>query len=88
LERGTDEKGEISLAVLGLATICGPRVMIAQTPAPAILAGAMGGDYWDKAALIIFEAATLEDAETMARNGPAVRRTLFKRKSGRLMCFG
>jgi hypothetical protein len=35
----------------------------------AILAGATGGDYWDNAALIIFEAATLEEDNGKKRSG-------------------
>jgi hypothetical protein len=44
----------------------------------AILAGAMGGDYWDNAALVIFEAATLEEVETMARNDLAMKAHAFQ----------
>jgi hypothetical protein len=44
----------------------------------AILAGAMGGDYWDNAALIIFEAATLAEVETMARNDLAMKARAFQ----------
>ena len=33
----------------------------------AILAGGMNGDYWDNVAMIIFEATSQEEAETLAR---------------------
>jgi hypothetical protein len=38
----------------------------------------MGVDYWDNAALIIFEAATLEEVETMARNDLAMKAHAFQ----------
>jgi uncharacterized protein YciI len=44
----------------------------------AVLAGAMNGDYWDNAALIVFEAASLEEAETLAKNDPAVKAHVFQ----------
>ena len=44
----------------------------------AVLAGAMGGDYWDNAALIIFEAGSLEQAETTVKNDPAVKAHAFQ----------
>lgn len=44
----------------------------------AILAGAMNGDYWDNVALIIFEAASLEEAEALAKNDPAVKAYAFQ----------
>ena len=39
----------------------------------AITAGAMNGDYWDNAAIIVFEAASPEEAETVMKNDPAVK---------------
>jgi len=44
----------------------------------AIVAGAMGGDYWDNAAMIVFEAASPEEAQTMANNDPAVKAHAFQ----------
>jgi uncharacterized protein YciI len=44
----------------------------------AVLAGAMNGDYWDNAALIVFEAASPEEAETLAKNDPAVKAHVFQ----------
>ncbi|HEV2687050.1 MAG TPA: SRPBCC domain-containing protein, partial [Bryobacteraceae bacterium] len=44
----------------------------------AILAGGMNGDYWDNAALIIFEASSQEEAESMVKNDPAVKRYVFQ----------
>jgi len=44
----------------------------------AVLAGAMGGEYWDNAALIVFEAASLEEAQTFANNDPAVKAHAFQ----------
>jgi uncharacterized protein YciI len=44
----------------------------------AIVAGAMNGDYWDNAAMIVFEAASLEEAQTMANNDPAVKAHAFQ----------
>jgi uncharacterized protein YciI len=44
----------------------------------AILAGGMNGDYWDNVALIIFEAASLEEAEALAKNDPAVKGYAFQ----------
>jgi len=38
----------------------------------AILAGAMGGDYWDNVALIVVQAPTLADAQRLVDNDPAV----------------
>jgi hypothetical protein len=40
----------------------------------AILAGGMGGDYWDNVALIIFEA----EAESIVANDPAVKAYVFQ----------
>jgi len=44
----------------------------------AILAGGMNGDYWDNVALIIFEAASQEEAEALAKNDPAVKAYAFQ----------
>jgi uncharacterized protein YciI len=44
----------------------------------AIAAGAMNGDYWDNAALIIFEAASPEEAESIIKNDPAVKTHVFQ----------
>lgn len=44
----------------------------------AILAGAMNGDYWDNIALIIFGAASLEEAQALAKNDPAVKAYAFQ----------
>jgi len=44
----------------------------------AILAGGMNGDYWDNVAMIIFEAISLEEAETLAKNDPAVKVYAFQ----------
>jgi uncharacterized protein YciI len=44
----------------------------------AIFAGAMNGDYWDNAAMIVFEAASPQEAETLVKNDPAVRAHVFQ----------
>lgn len=44
----------------------------------AIVAGAMGGDYWDNVAMIAFEAASQEEAEGIAKNDPAVKARVFQ----------
>jgi uncharacterized protein YciI len=44
----------------------------------AILAGGMDGDYWDNVALIVFEADSLEQAEALAKNDPAVKAYVFQ----------
>ena len=44
----------------------------------AITAGAMDGDYWDNFALIVFEAASSEEAESIVRADPAVRAHVFQ----------
>jgi uncharacterized protein YciI len=44
----------------------------------AILAGGMGGDYWDNAALIIFEAGSKAEAEEIVNNDPAVKAYVFQ----------
>lgn len=44
----------------------------------AITAGAMNGDYWDNAAIIVFEAASPEEAETIMKNDPAVKAHVFQ----------
>jgi uncharacterized protein YciI len=38
----------------------------------ALLAGAMGGDYWDNVAMIVVQAPTLADAQHLVDNDPAV----------------
>jgi uncharacterized protein YciI len=44
----------------------------------AVLAGGMKGDYWDNAALIIFEAGSEAEANTIAKNDPAVKAYVFQ----------
>jgi len=44
----------------------------------AITAGAMNGDYWDNAAIIVFEAASPGEAETIMKNDPAVKAHVFQ----------
>lgn len=44
----------------------------------AILAGGMEGDYWDNAAVIIFEAESLEQAQQIAKADPAVKAYVFQ----------
>jgi uncharacterized protein YciI len=44
----------------------------------AILAGGMNGDYWDNVALIIFQATSMEEAEALAKNDPAVKAYAFQ----------
>jgi uncharacterized protein YciI len=44
----------------------------------AITAGAMDGDYWDNVALIVFEAASSEEAESIVKADPAVRAHVFQ----------
>lgn len=44
----------------------------------AVLAGAMGGDYWDNAALVVFEAESLEQAQQIAAADPAVKAYAFQ----------
>ena len=44
----------------------------------AVLAGAMGGDYWDNAALVVFEAESLEQAQQIAEADPAVKAYAFQ----------
>lgn len=44
----------------------------------ALLAGAMGGDYWDNVALVVFEAASLEQAQQIADADPAVKAYAFQ----------
>ena len=38
----------------------------------------MKGDYWDNAALIIFRAASQEEADSIVRQDPAVRAHVFQ----------
>jgi uncharacterized protein YciI len=38
----------------------------------ALLAGGMGGDYWDNAAMILVQEPTLADAQRLVDNDPAV----------------
>jgi uncharacterized protein YciI len=44
----------------------------------AILAGGMDGDYWDNVALIIFEAPSQAEAESIVANDPAVKAYVFQ----------
>jgi uncharacterized protein YciI len=44
----------------------------------ALFAGAMGGNYWDNAAIIVVEAASLAEAEALAGNDPAVKSYVFQ----------
>lgn len=44
----------------------------------AVLAGAMGGDYWDNSALVVFEAESLEQAQQIAEADPAVKAYAFQ----------
>lgn len=44
----------------------------------AILAGGMGGDYWDNTALIVFEAASETEAEAIVAADPAVKAYVFQ----------
>jgi uncharacterized protein YciI len=44
----------------------------------AVVAGGMGGDYWDNYAMIVFEAPTLKDAEAIVAADPAVRAFVFQ----------
>ena len=44
----------------------------------AILAGGMNGEYWDNAALIIFEAASQKEAEAIVAADPAVKAYVFQ----------
>jgi uncharacterized protein YciI len=43
-----------------------------------LLAGGMNGDYWDSVALIIFEAVSEEEAETVVKKDPAVTAHVFR----------
>jgi hypothetical protein len=38
----------------------------------------MDGDYWDNVALIVFEADSVEQAEALAKNDPAVKMYAFQ----------
>jgi uncharacterized protein YciI len=44
----------------------------------AILAAAMNGDYWDNVAFVIFEAGSLEEAQKVAAEDPAVKTYNFQ----------
>lgn len=44
----------------------------------AVLAGGMKGDYWDNAALIVFEAASEAEAREIVGNDPAVKAYVFQ----------
>jgi uncharacterized protein YciI len=44
----------------------------------AILAGGMSGDYWDNAALIIFEAPSQVEADAIVAADPAVKAYVFQ----------
>jgi uncharacterized protein YciI len=43
-----------------------------------ILAGGMDGDYWDNVALIVFEAASEEEARSIVKDDPAVKAYVFQ----------
>jgi uncharacterized protein YciI len=44
----------------------------------ALLAGGMRGDFWDNAALIVFEAGSPAEADQIAKDDPAVRAYVFQ----------
>jgi uncharacterized protein YciI len=44
----------------------------------AILAGGMNGEYWDNAAMIIFEAPSQKEAEAIVAADPAVKAYVFQ----------
>ncbi len=44
----------------------------------AVMAGGMSGDYWDNAAIIVFEASSLKEAEAIVAADPAVRAYVFQ----------
>jgi uncharacterized protein YciI len=44
----------------------------------AILGGGMNGDYWDNVAIIIFEAGSLAEADSIVKNDPAVKAYVFQ----------
>lgn len=44
----------------------------------ALVAGAMGGDYWDNAALIVFEAGSQAEADAVVADDPAVKAFAFQ----------
>lgn len=44
----------------------------------ALLAGGMKGDYWDNAALIVFEAESEEQAQQIVKADPAVKAYVFQ----------
>ena len=44
----------------------------------AMLAGGMGGDYWDNVALIVFEAESEEQAQKIVKADPAVKAFVFQ----------
>ncbi len=46
--------------------------------AHAIIAGSMNGDFWDNVALVVFEAASAEDAESIVKADPAVKAHVFQ----------
>jgi uncharacterized protein YciI len=43
-----------------------------------VMGGGMGGDFWDNVAMIIFEADSLEHAEKIVAEDPAVKAYVFK----------
>lgn len=43
-----------------------------------LIAGAMGGEYWDNAAVIVFDAPTRDAAEALVAADPAVRAYVFQ----------
>ena len=44
----------------------------------ALMAAGMDGDYWDNAAFIVFEAASLDEARAIAAADPAVKAYVFQ----------
>lgn len=44
----------------------------------ALFSGGMGGDYWDNAALVVFEAESLEAAQEIVNQDPAVQAYVFQ----------
>jgi uncharacterized protein YndB with AHSA1/START domain/uncharacterized protein YciI len=55
------------------------RYWVAQLKAGrAILGGGMNGDYWDNTAIIVFQAASPEEADSIVKNDPAVKAFVFQ----------
>lgn len=44
----------------------------------AVFGGGMDGEYWDNAALIVFEAASQQEAESIVKSDPAVKAFVFQ----------